>query len=132
MFMDGNREYKMAGNKLELKNRTVDTQEDKLDAPSSQRALSRSQQTLDRYINFIPTVAFPVTLQTSWEALSVSFGAGLLNGGPTALVWGLLLCLVGTLTIALSLAEMASITPVVGAQVSSIPSSTSFLLTGFH
>ncbi|ETN42760.1 uncharacterized protein HMPREF1541_01918 [Cyphellophora europaea CBS 101466] len=106
----------MAGNKLELKNRTVDTQEDKLDAPSSQRALSRSQQTLDRYINFIPTVAFPVTLQTSWEALSVSFGAGLLNGGPTALVWGLLLCLVGTLTIALSLAEMASITPVVGAQ----------------
>lgn len=69
-----------------------------------------------RYISFFPTVAFPATLQSSWEALAASFQAGLLNGGPTALVWGLLLCLIGSLSLALSLAEMASITPVVGAQ----------------
>jgi hypothetical protein len=37
---------------------------------------------LQRYISFIPTIAFDATLQSSWEALSVSFQAGLLNGGP--------------------------------------------------
>lgn len=47
-------------------------------------------------------------LQSSWEAVAVSFQAGLLNGGPTALVWGMLLCVIGSVSIALSLAEMAS------------------------
>jgi amino acid transporter len=47
-------------------------------------------------------------LQSSWEAVSVSFQAGLLNGGPTALVWGMFLCVIGSVSIALSLAEMAS------------------------
>lgn len=37
---------------------------------------------LQRYISFLPTIAFDATLQSSWEALSVSFQAGLLNGGP--------------------------------------------------
>jgi hypothetical protein len=37
-----------------------------------------------KYINFIPSVAFDATLQASWEAVAVSFQAGLLNGGP---VW---------------------------------------------
>ena len=37
---------------------------------------------LQRYIPFLPTIAFDATLQSSWEALSVSFQAGLLNGGP--------------------------------------------------
>lgn len=37
---------------------------------------------LQRYINFLPTVAFSVNTQCSWEALAVSFTAGLLNGGP--------------------------------------------------
>jgi hypothetical protein len=35
-----------------------------------------------RYIRFIPTVAFGANLQSSWEAVAVSFQAGLLNGGP--------------------------------------------------
>lgn len=61
-----------------------------------------------RYISFIPTIAFPATLQSSWEALSVSFQAGLVNGGPTALVWGILLCIIGSTSIAASLGEMAS------------------------
>ncbi|KAJ9613138.1 hypothetical protein H2200_003079 [Cladophialophora chaetospira] len=94
---------------------SVDQQEyNAKDAAS--RNTTRSNQVLDRYITFIPTIAFPATLQSSWEAVLVSFQAGLLNGGPTALVWGTLLCLFGSVAIALSLAEMASITPVVGAQ----------------
>jgi len=35
-----------------------------------------------KYINFLPTVAFSANTQASWEALAVSFTAGLLNGGP--------------------------------------------------
>jgi len=78
---------------------------------------TRSQLTSpQRYIPFAATIAFDATLQSSWEALSVSFQAGLLNGGPTALVWGTLLCIFGTTALAASLGEMASITPVVGAQ----------------
>jgi len=42
------------------------------------RRLTRVQ----RYIPFLPTIAFDATLQSSWEALSVSFQAGLFNGGP--------------------------------------------------
>jgi amino acid transporter len=45
-----------------------------------------------------------------------SFAAGLTNGGPTALVWGMLLSVSGTLALAASLSEMASICPVAGAQ----------------
>lgn len=37
---------------------------------------------VQRYIPFFPAIAFDATLQSSWEALSVSFQAGLLNGGP--------------------------------------------------
>jgi hypothetical protein len=35
-----------------------------------------------KYINFLPTVAFSANTQASWEAVAVSFTAGLLNGGP--------------------------------------------------
>ena len=71
---------------------------------------------LDRYISFIPAIAFGANLQASWESVAVSFQAGLLNGGPTALVWGTLIAWVGSLAMAASLAEMASISPTVGAQ----------------
>jgi hypothetical protein len=37
-----------------------------------------------RYISFITSIAFDATLQASWEAVAVSFQAGLVNGGP---VW---------------------------------------------
>ncbi|KAK3686558.1 hypothetical protein LTR37_019697 [Vermiconidia calcicola] len=71
---------------------------------------------LDKYINFLPAVAFSANTQASWEALAVSFSAGLLNGGPTSLVYGTLICWSGNLAVAASMAEMASINPTVGAQ----------------
>jgi hypothetical protein len=55
-----------------------------------------------------PAVAFGITILSSWEGIGITLGAGLLNGGPTALVWGLLLSTIGSIAIALSLAEMAS------------------------
>ena len=42
--------------------------------------------------------------------------AGLYNGGPVALVYGMLLTLTGVLALAASLAEMASMCPISGAQ----------------
>lgn len=73
-------------------------------------------QKLERYISLVPSVAFNAVLSASWSAVAVSFQAGLLNGGPTSLVWGMLLAWVGTTALAASLAEMASINPTVGAQ----------------
>ncbi|KAK4888975.1 hypothetical protein LTR27_012196 [Elasticomyces elasticus] len=71
---------------------------------------------LDRYLKTIPTIAFSILLVCSWEATAGGFQAGLFNGGPAALVWGFAVAGPGTLMIVLSLAEMASITPSVGAQ----------------
>ena len=55
-----------------------------------------------------PAVAFGLTLLSTWEGIGITIGAGLLNGGPTALVWGLVFAAIGSTTIALSLGEMAS------------------------
>ena len=44
------------------------------------------------------------------------FAPALRNGGPAALVWGLIFSITGTMALALSLAEMASICPIAGAQ----------------
>jgi choline transport protein len=73
-------------------------------------------QKLDRLINFIPAIAFVSTSQASWESVSASFQAGLINGGHTSLVYGQLIAWFGSLAIALSISEMASINPTVGAQ----------------
>lgn len=61
-------------------------------------------------------LALSVTLLASWESVASGFTPGLMNGGPSALVWGMVLSLTGTLALALSLAEMASICPISGAQ----------------
>lgn len=76
----------------------------------------RAGAKLERYITLVPSVAFNAVLQASWSAVAVSFQAGLLNGGPTSLVWGMLLSWIGTTAVAASLAEMASMNPSVGAQ----------------
>jgi choline transport protein len=54
-------------------------------------------------------VAFGLTLQSSWEAIAISFQASLLNGGPISLVYGMLLVGAGSLALAASLGEMASV-----------------------
>ena len=44
------------------------------------------------------------------------FTVGLRNGGPSSLVWGMVFSIIGTMLLALSLAEMASMLPISGAQ----------------
>ncbi|ETS75560.1 hypothetical protein PFICI_12504 [Pestalotiopsis fici W106-1] len=71
---------------------------------------------VENYISYLPTVYFGFTLQACWEAVGLSLQLNLLNGGPATLVYGGLLTSAGSIFIALSLAEMASADPAVGAQ----------------
>ncbi|KAK4502131.1 hypothetical protein PRZ48_005554 [Zasmidium cellare] len=71
---------------------------------------------IEGYIELLAIVNFGFTLQAAWEASGLSLQFSLLNGGPASLVYGSLLAGIGSCMIALSLAEMASIDPVVGAQ----------------
>jgi hypothetical protein len=53
-------------------------------------------------------VAFGLTLEASWEIVAVTFQTALLNGGSVSLVYGMILVSIGSLALALSLGEMAS------------------------
>ncbi|KAI2788405.1 hypothetical protein POX_e06421 [Penicillium oxalicum] len=76
----------------------------------------RQKNQLDRYINFFSSVAFSTCLLASWEGAGGSLLSGLFNGGPAVIVYGIILSTIGNLTIACSLAELASIHPTAGAQ----------------
>jgi len=53
-------------------------------------------------------LGFCSTVQASWESTAGGFQAGLLNGGPVALVYGMILAILGSSALAASLGEMAS------------------------
>ncbi|KAF2189372.1 amino acid transporter [Zopfia rhizophila CBS 207.26] len=72
--------------------------------------------TLDRYINLLSATNFGFILLCSWEFVSVVFQFSLLNGGPASMIYGSIFSGIGSTFIAMSLAEMASIDPTVGAQ----------------
>ncbi|KAJ5539518.1 amino acid permease [Penicillium frequentans] len=76
----------------------------------------RQKQQLDRYLNFFSSVAFSACLLATWESAGGSLQAGLYNGGPAAIVYGIILSTVGNMAIACSLAELASLHPTAGAQ----------------
>ncbi|KAK3048172.1 hypothetical protein LTR09_010511 [Extremus antarcticus] len=71
---------------------------------------------LDRYLSSKPIISFGLTLQASWEAVAISFQSTLLNGGPSALVYGIILSTFASSAMAATLGETASINPSVGAQ----------------
>jgi choline transport protein len=77
------------------------------------KAMGR-KQLLDRNFGFISMVGFTTTMIATWEAVGFSLYSGLLNGGPVALMYGYILCFVGTLATACSLSELASMYPTAG------------------
>ncbi|PWY86752.1 amino acid transporter [Aspergillus heteromorphus CBS 117.55] len=87
-----------------------------LRGPENSSVEYRQRQKLDRYLNFFSTLAFSVTLLASWETAGGSLAAGLYNGGPAVIVYGIIVSALGNLAIAASLAELASIHPTAGAQ----------------
>ncbi|KAF7594391.1 hypothetical protein BBP40_009372 [Aspergillus hancockii] len=76
----------------------------------------RQSQKLERYLNFFSSLAFSATLLASWESTGGSLQAGLYNGGPAVIVYGIIISTIGNLTIACSLAELATVHPTAGAQ----------------
>ncbi|KAF2023324.1 hypothetical protein EK21DRAFT_27445, partial [Setomelanomma holmii] len=89
------------------------------EALEDQRVKSEQQRTggaLDRYINAPSTINFSFLLQCSWEAAAVTFQFSLSNGGPASIAYGSIFAGIGTILVAVSLAEMASMDPTVGAQ----------------
>ncbi|OJJ55952.1 hypothetical protein ASPSYDRAFT_182877 [Aspergillus sydowii CBS 593.65] len=84
------------------------------DNPGS--ATYRQKQQLERYLNFFSSLAFSATLLASWEAAGGGLQAGLYNGGPAVIVYGIIVTTAGNLAIAFSLAELASLHPTAGAQ----------------
>ncbi|KAE8153706.1 amino acid permease [Aspergillus avenaceus] len=92
----------------------AESQKSDSDLPSGR--VSRTKPRLERYLGYLPMLAFAATTQASWESVGGSLGAVFMNGGPVALSYGMLLSFVGSLSLTLSMAEMASIHPVAGAQ----------------
>ncbi|KAF7596487.1 hypothetical protein BBP40_001359 [Aspergillus hancockii] len=56
------------------------------------------------------------TFMSSWETQALNRTAVLTIGGSEALVWGIIIVIVGALAQCASLAEMASMQPIAGAQ----------------
>ncbi|ESK95311.1 amino acid permease [Moniliophthora roreri MCA 2997] len=81
---------------------------------NGEHAIDRS--TLRRLFSFAQLLAFALTFMESWEVMAMNMSATFYNGGPQTLVWGLLCVIIGSLAQALSMAELASIQPIAGAQ----------------
>ncbi|KAI1268033.1 putative amino acid permease [Xylariaceae sp. FL1019] len=77
--------------------------------------LSKRQQ-ISQNFGFTSMLSFSTTVLVSWQAFAVTFQGGLINGGPSTLVYGLIFSFFGSLATAASLAEMASISPTSGGQ----------------
>ncbi|KAF6793771.1 LPXTG-domain-containing protein [Colletotrichum sojae] len=85
--------------------------------PNSEEASDRLQVTgLERYISHSASANFGVIILASWESFAVTFQFALANGGPASMFYGSILAGLGACAVGLSLAELASIDPTVGAQ----------------
>ncbi|EQB43057.1 hypothetical protein CGLO_18375 [Colletotrichum gloeosporioides Cg-14] len=75
-----------------------------------------SAQKLKRNFSPAAILATSVSLMATWEALCSTMSTGLVNGGPSSLVYGSIIAFVGSTCSAMSLAELASIHPTAGGQ----------------
>ncbi|ETN46173.1 uncharacterized protein HMPREF1541_00357 [Cyphellophora europaea CBS 101466] len=80
------------------------------------QAVVDNQGRLRRLFSFVQLLAFALTFMSSWEVVAMNMGATFYNGGSRALVWGCFLVVIGSLSQALSMAELGSILPIAGAQ----------------
>jgi hypothetical protein len=63
---------------------------------------------VQREWNFWSVLGFSTVTLATWEATSALFFAAYTNGGPASVVYGFIVSVLGTLVIAASMAEMAS------------------------
>ncbi|KAI9750517.1 MAG: hypothetical protein M1815_001739 [Lichina confinis] len=69
---------------------------------------SGTKNVLNKFLGTKSTVAFAFNLQASWESAAITLQTSLLNGGPTSMVYGLMLSGVGSTALAASFGELAS------------------------
>ncbi|KAI1245687.1 hypothetical protein MGN70_012579 [Eutypa lata] len=83
---------------------------------TSFQAVHPQTSSLRRLFSFTQLLAFSLTFMGSWEVMAMNMGATFYNGGPQTLTWGIIAVVVGALMQALSMAELAAIQPIAGAQ----------------
>ncbi|KAN0060549.1 hypothetical protein ACQY0O_007004 [Thecaphora frezii] len=69
-----------------------------------------------KHFSTLALVGLCYCILNSWTAASASLSVALPSGGPVAILWGLVVATVGTLAIALSMAEICSFYPTSGGQ----------------
>lgn len=86
-------------------------------SPSPTRSNEVREQTrVQRVFNALQFFTLSITFMSSWEAIAGNLYTVFYNGGPSTLVWGFLLAWAGACAQSASLAEMAAIQPIAGAQ----------------
>lgn len=81
------------------------------EAQQQQRAVSHEE-----HFSLWSLLGLGYALLNTWGASSSSIYIGLSSGGPVAVVWGNICGTLGALTIAISLAEMCHLLPLISAQ----------------
>jgi choline transport protein len=76
------------------------------------------KQVLRRNYRLLPMLGFSSIAVISWEVAPLLIGYVLVDGGPAAMFWGLVIGAVGFFLVYASLAEVASMFPTAGGQVS--------------
>ncbi|KAI1914087.1 hypothetical protein LOZ12_002996 [Ophidiomyces ophidiicola] len=78
--------------------------------------VAEDQTRVKRLFNFTQIFFFALTFMSSWETMALNLLAVFTNGGPQALAWGIFVVVAGALAQSASLAEMAAMQPIAGAQ----------------
>ncbi|KKY18075.1 putative amino acid transporter [Phaeomoniella chlamydospora] len=71
---------------------------------------------LEKEFSIVSIVALQLSLMATWEAVSAVIATALISGGAPCLFYNYIIAFIGTICIAASLAELASIWPTAGGQ----------------
>lgn len=91
---------------------------------SGPKALSDDQElarlgkkpVLKRNFGFMQILGFSCTVLITWEGILVVSTQGFENGGPAGVIWGFLICWIGTWSTFATISELASMAPTAGGQ----------------
>lgn len=104
-----------AGIELTTANVTVDARSDKVQSVNNASILNQ-QTRVRRLFTEAQLFAFSACYLTTWLGVGSSMYYAFLNGGPVAYLFNYIIVIVGVMAQTASLAELASIQPVAGAQ----------------
>lgn len=96
---------------LAVENRRTSIAED----AAALAALGHKQE-LKRNFSMLSMLGLAFAILNTWTALSASISLALPSGGPTAVIWGLIVAGVFNLTLGASMAEFLSAYPTAGGQ----------------